>query len=77
MRKLAAKTLIEILPSEVSTKVQERLDEQGANPDFVTLIGLVSFYGQDQSVRVHNVDIDLTIEEIQRPFDIFVKPIKV
>ena len=27
---------IEILPSEVSTKVQERLDEQGANADFVT-----------------------------------------
>jgi hypothetical protein len=47
MRKLAAKTLLEILPSEVSTKVQERLDEQGANPDFVTLIGLVSYYGQE------------------------------
>ena len=47
MRKLAAKTLIEILPSEVSSKVQERLDEQGTNPDFVTLIGLVTFYGQD------------------------------
>jgi len=47
MRKLAAKTLLEILPAEVSTKVQERLDEQGANPDFVTLIGLVSFYGQE------------------------------
>jgi len=47
MRKLAAKTLLEILPSEVSTKVQERLDEQGSNPDFVTLIGLVSYYGQE------------------------------
>jgi len=47
MRKLAAKTLLEILPTDVSTKVQERLDEQGANPDFVTLIGLVSYYGQD------------------------------
>ena len=41
MRKLAAKTLVEILPSEVYKKVQERLDEQGSNPDFVTLIGLV------------------------------------
>jgi len=48
MRKLAAKTLLEILPTEVSTKVQERLEEQGANPDFVILIGLVSFYGQGQ-----------------------------
>ena len=46
MRKLAAKTLMEILPVDVSSKVQARLDEQGANPDFVTLIGLVSFYGQ-------------------------------
>jgi len=46
MRKLAAKTLLEILPPEVGGKVQERLDQQGANPDFVTLIGLVSFYGQ-------------------------------
>ena len=45
MRKLAAKTLLEILPKDVSSKVQERLEEQGANPDFVTLIGLVSFYG--------------------------------
>ena len=47
MRKLAAKTLLEILPKEISSKVQERLEEQGTNPDFVTLIGLVSFYGQD------------------------------
>jgi len=46
MRKLAAKTLMEILPVEVSSKVQSRLEEQVANPDFVTLIGLVSFYAQ-------------------------------
>jgi len=46
MRKLAAKTLMEILPVEVSSKVQARLEEQAANPDFVTLIGLVSFYAQ-------------------------------
>ena len=45
MRKLAAKTLMEILPQDVSRAVQERLEEQGANPDFVSLIGLVSYYG--------------------------------
>ena len=45
MRKLAAKTLMEILPQEVSRAVQQRLEEQAANPDFVTLIGLVSYYG--------------------------------
>ena len=45
MRKLAAKTLMEILPPDITSKVQERLEEQGANPDFVTLMGLISFYG--------------------------------
>ena len=46
MRKLAAKTLMEILPGELTSKVHARLEEQAANPDFVTLIGLVSFYCQ-------------------------------
>lgn len=46
MRKLAAKTMMEILPVEITSKVQARLEEQGTNPDFVTLIGLVSFYCQ-------------------------------
>ena len=45
MRKLAAKTLLELLPQEVGRAVQGRLEEQGANPDFVSLIGLVSYYG--------------------------------
>ena len=45
MRKLAAKTLLELLPQEVAKAVQERLELQGANPDFVTLISLVSYYG--------------------------------
>ena len=44
MRKLAAKTLLEILPQEVGRAVQQRLEEQAANPDFVSLIGLVSYY---------------------------------
>ena len=46
MRKLAAKTMMEILPMDITSKVQARLEEQGTNPDFVTLIGLVSFYCQ-------------------------------
>ena len=45
MRKLAAKTLMEILPKEITSKVQARLEEQATNPDFVTLMGLFSFYG--------------------------------
>jgi len=48
MRKLAAKTLLEILPPDIATNVQKKLDEQNASPDFVTLVGLVSYYGQEQ-----------------------------
>jgi len=48
MRKLAAKTLLEILPPDIATNVQKKLDEQSASPDFVTLVGLVSYYGQEQ-----------------------------
>merc|ERR1712012_871587 len=46
MRKLAAKTLLEILPPDIAANVQKKLDEQSASPDFVTLVGLVSYYGQ-------------------------------
>jgi len=48
MRKLAAKTLLEILPPDIASNVQKKLDEQSASPDFVTLVGLVSYYGQEQ-----------------------------
>jgi len=48
MRKLAAKTLLEILPPDIAANVQKKLDEQSASPDFVTLVGLVSYYGQEQ-----------------------------
>ena len=46
MKKLTFTTLMEILPGELTSKVHARLEEQAANPDFVTLIGLVSFYCQ-------------------------------
>jgi len=51
MRKLAAKTLMEILPPDIASNVQKKLDEQNTSPDFVTLVGLVSYYGQDQPAQ--------------------------
>lgn len=48
MRKLAAKTLMEILPSDIGHDIQKKLDEHSASPDFVTLIGLVSYHGKEE-----------------------------
>lgn len=53
MRKLAAKTLMEILPSDIGSEIQRKLDEQNSSHDFVTLIGLVSFHGREQQVEAH------------------------
>lgn len=47
MRKLAAKTLMEILPDNINEDIQKKLDEHAASPDFVTLIGLVSYHGKE------------------------------
>lgn len=46
MRKLAAKTLMEILPPDVAERVNRKLEEDSTTShDFVTLVGLVSYYG--------------------------------
>ena len=47
MRKLAAKTLMEILPENISKLVHDKLEEQGVSPEFLTLIGLVSYYTEN------------------------------
>merc|ERR1711913_202051 len=36
MRKLAAKTLMEILPSDIGQEIQKKLDEHSSSPDFLT-----------------------------------------
>jgi hypothetical protein len=41
MRKLACKTLMEILPSEVHTRVKTELEEKKLSTDFDTVMGLV------------------------------------
>ncbi len=62
MRKLAAKTLLEVLPPEVTAHVHAKLDggggggegasnggeaaEQNVAADFTTLVGIVSSYGE-------------------------------
>ena len=47
MRKLQAKTLMEILPENISKLVHDKLEEQGVSPEFLTLIGLVSYYTEN------------------------------
>lgn len=50
IKKLAARTLMEILPDEVADSVNEKLAEEPSLPrDFTTLIGLVSYYGAEIS----------------------------
>jgi len=49
MRKLAAKTLMEILPPDVAERVNRKLEEDpNTSHDFVTLVGLVSYYGDSE-----------------------------
>ena len=41
MRKLACKTLMEILPSDVTSRIQQELVEKKLSIDFDTVVGLV------------------------------------
>merc|ERR1712110_308783 len=41
MRKLTCKTMMEILPSDTMTKVQEQLVKQKLSSDFETVLGLI------------------------------------
>ena len=45
MRKLAASTLMEILPEDMFKKVNEKIDEDPkGSHDFLTIIGMISYY---------------------------------
>jgi len=49
MRKLAAKTLLEILPPDIAKNVNKQMEEQQCtSSDFVTVVGLVSYYGDGE-----------------------------
>ncbi len=52
MRKLAAKTLMEILPPDIGADIQRKLEEHSSSADFVTLIGLVSYHGREQEAAL-------------------------
>ena len=41
MRKLACKTLMEILPSDVSNKISQEIADKKLSIDFDTVVGLV------------------------------------
>merc|ERR1712080_444141 len=47
MRKLAATTLLEILPPDIAANVNKKLEEGTGGHDFLTVVGLVSYYGSD------------------------------
>merc|ERR1712080_517489 len=49
MRKLAAKTLLEILPPDIAKNVNKQMEEQQCtSSDFVTVVGLVPYYGDGE-----------------------------
>ena len=50
MRKLAAKTLMEILPENISKVVHQKLEQQGVSPEFLTLVGMVSYYAEEKNI---------------------------
>ena len=38
---------MEILPENLSKKIQSKLEEQNISPEFLTLVGMISYYGED------------------------------
>merc|ERR1712013_427725 len=49
MRRLAATTLMDILPTEIAERVNKKMEEDPSSThDFLTLVGLVSYYGSDE-----------------------------
>ena len=51
MKKLAAKTLMEILPEDIAKFVEKKLEEQNVSPEFLTLIGTVTYYGDAEGPK--------------------------
>jgi len=49
MKRLAATTLMDILPPDISDRVNRKMEEDpGQTHDFLTLVGLVSYYGSEE-----------------------------
>ena len=46
MRRLAATTLMDILPPEIADRVNKKMEEDpSSSHDFLSLVGMVSYYG--------------------------------
>jgi len=49
MRRLAATTLLDILPPDIADRVNQKMEEDpNSTHDFLTLVGLVSYYGSEE-----------------------------
>jgi len=49
MRRLAATTLMEILPPHIAERVNKKMEEDpSGSHDFLSLVGLVSYYGSGE-----------------------------
>merc|ERR1712079_796814 len=49
MRRLAATTLLDILPPAIADRVNKKMEEDpNGSHDFLTLVGLVSYYGSGE-----------------------------
>ena len=57
MRKLACKTLMEILPGDEQSRVQQELTEKKLSVDFDTVVGLV--VGQDYIIILKMSGVEL------------------
>merc|ERR1739845_112547 len=48
MKRLAATTLLDILPPDIADRVNRKMEEDpNGSHDFLTLVGLVSYYGDE------------------------------
>ena len=48
MKRLAATTLLDILPPNIADRVNKKMEEDpNGSHDFLTLVGLVSYYGSE------------------------------
>merc|ERR1712180_340214 len=54
MRKLAGRTLIDVLPPKLSIYLEEKLGDLNKVPDFYDMVGQLSYYGKCQHWNEHN-----------------------
>ena len=68
MRKLQAKTLMEILPENISKVVHQKLEQQGASPEFMTVVGMVSYYTAGNEIELNWLNLKTFIHHVSYHF---------